>query len=213
LKPVKLDYTAMAAIGGQDIEIGLAFELSKAVRGGRNIWRLITAQTSDMGSAVDTFDVDQASLLPLYRGIKQGGTTVKLDFSETEIVGKMAMGANEMPLTTKLDAPVYGSDAALELVMIALPLAPGYKTSLRTFDILTQSVKVMSLEVTGIENVTVPAGTFEAYKIELRDMSGEPGGGTIYIGTGAVRQVVRSVMQLPAMMGGGTITTDLKAVK
>ena len=187
--------------------------VAKTARNGREVWRLASEQTSQLGSAVDTFDIDSATLLPVYRGIKQGGTTVVIDFSETAVNGKIIMGANEMPFSTELDAPLYGSDAALEIVMISLPLTPGYKTSIRTFDILTQSVKVMSLEVTGIENVTVPAGTFEAYKIEMRDMSGEPGGGTIYIGTGAVRQVVRSVMQLPAMMGGGTITTDLKAVK
>ena len=81
----------------------------------------------------------------------------------------------ERELDTKLDAPVFGSDSALDIVVASLPLAPGYKTTLRSFDILSQAVKVMSVEVVGVEKVTVPAGTFEAFKVELKNLDGEPG--------------------------------------
>jgi hypothetical protein len=118
-----------------------------------------------------------------------------------------------MPLASKLIAPVYGGEGALDLVLASLPLAPGYATTFRTFDILTQSTKIMTLEVVSVEEVTVPAGTFEAYKVELANMDGEPGGGTVFVSTGEGHQKVRSVMQLPPMMGGGTVTSELQAVK
>jgi hypothetical protein len=71
----------------------------------------------------------------------------------------------------------------------------------------------MTLEVTGIESVTVPVGTVEAFKIELKNMDGEPGGGTIFISTDADHCMVRSIMQLQPMAGGGTVTSELQAVQ
>ena len=61
-------------------------------------------------------------------------------------------------------------------------------------------------------NVTVPAGTYEAFAVELKNMDGEPGGGTVYLDKNS-RCVVRSVMQLPPMMGGGTVTSELQSVE
>ncbi len=211
LKPLKLKYKSKAAVRGQEIDLEVAVNVSKAKRNGQNIWRIISEQSSMMGSAADTFDVDHKTLLPIYRGVKQAGTTIAINYSETAINGTINMPGREMPLTNELEAPVYGTDSALDVVLASLPIAPGYKTTLRTFDILSQSVKIMALEVTGVEEVTVPAGTFETYKIELKNMDGEPGGGTVYIKTDQDRCVVRSVKQLPPMVGGGTLTSELQA--
>ena len=213
LKPSKMKYAAKAAVRGQEFDLDVAVACSGAKRGGKDVWRIISEQSSPMGAAADTFDVDIKTLIPLYRGVKQGGTTVRVNYSETAINGAISMPGREMPLESKLDAPVYGTDNALDVVLASLPLAPGYKTTLRTFDILSQSVKVMTVEVAGIEKVTVPAGTFDAFKVELKNMDGEAGGGTVYINKGVDHYKVRSVMQLPAMMGGGTVTSELQAVE
>jgi hypothetical protein len=166
-----------------------------------------------MGSAIDTFDIDHKTLLPVYRGVKQAGTTVTVNYSEDAIDGIIAMPGREMPLKSELEAPVYGGDTALDLVISSLPLKEGFKCSLRTFDLLSQAVKVMTLEVLGMEEVTVPAGTFKTFKVELKNMDGEPGGGTIFVNTEKDRYVVRSEMQLPPMMGGGTVTSELQSVE
>jgi len=213
LKPSKMKYAAKAAVRGQEFDLDVAVACSGAKRGGQDVWRIISEQSSPMGAAADTFDVDIKTLIPVYRGVKQGGTTVRVNYSETAINGAISMPGREMPLESKLDAPVYGTDNALDVVLASLPLAPGYKTTLRTFDILSQSVKVMTVEVAGVEKVTVPAGTFDAFKVELKNMDGEAGGGTVYINKGADRYKVRSVMQLPPMMGGGTVTSELQAVE
>ena len=213
LKPSKMKYAAKAAVRGQEFDLDVAVACSGAKRGGQDVWRIISEQSSPMGAAADTFDVDIKTLIPVYRGVKQGGTTVRVNYSETAINGAISMPGREMPLESKLDAPVYGTDNALDVVLGSLPLAPGYKTTLRTFDILSQSVKVMTVEVAGIEKVTVPAGTFDAFKVELKNMDGEAGGGTVYINKGVDHYKVRSVMELPPMVGGGTVTSELQAVE
>jgi dipeptidyl aminopeptidase/acylaminoacyl peptidase len=213
IKPATLKYASVAAVQGQNIDISSAVGCSKAKRGDQAVWRLISEQSSPMGTAIDTFDVDLETLLPVYRGVKQGGTTVMVNYSLTEIDGMINMQGQEMPLTSKLEAPVFGSDAALDIVLSSLPLDTGYKTTLRTFDLMSQSIKVMSVKVIGVESVTVPAGTFETFKVELKNMDGEPGGGTVYIDKTKAHHMVKSEMVLPPMMGGGTITSELQAVE
>jgi dipeptidyl aminopeptidase/acylaminoacyl peptidase len=213
IQPLKLVFVAQTEMNGSMVDIDSNIEITLVKHGDTDAFCVATAQSSPMGSAADTFMIDCKTLQPLYRGIKQGGTTINIDYSGTSISGMIRMGPQEMPLSTELEGPVFGSDAGLNVALSALPLKPGYKTTLRTFDLMTQSPIIHILEVTGIENVTVPAGTFEAFKLELRNMDASPGGGTIYINAGEKRHVVRSVLQLPAMMGGGTLTTELKSVE
>jgi hypothetical protein len=119
------------------------------------------------------------------------------------------MAGQEMPVDTDLLAPTFGGGTAQELALEALPLASGYTTTVRFFDLITQKSRPMLVEVTGIEDVTVPAGSFEAFKVELKPLDGEPGGGTLFVSEKDPRCIVRSTMQLPAMMGGGTASTEL----
>jgi hypothetical protein len=88
-------------------------------------------------------------------------------------------------------------------------LAPGYRTTFRTFDVQTQKVRIWSFEVTGAETVEVPAGTFETFKATIEALDGEGGNGTFWISQDAPRATVRSEFVLPPQMGGVTVTSKL----
>ena len=60
----------------------------------------------------------------------------------------------------------------------------------------------------GAEDVTVPAGTFRRWKVELASAEGEPGTTTIWVAK-ATRKVVEDVATLP-QMGGAVVTTELQ---
>ncbi|MBN1163717.1 MAG: S9 family peptidase [Candidatus Krumholzibacteriota bacterium] len=212
IKPATAKYSTAVSTAGQEFNLDVVISLQEAKREGKPVWKIISDQTSPIFSASDTFEVDKATLLPIYRGVKQGSAHVALNFTPSSVNGAINIGPRKMPVNFDLPAPVYGSDAALDLVLAALPLSQGYQTSVRTFDIMSQSVTVYSLSVSGIENVTVPAGSFETYKIEIRRMDGEPGGGTSYIDTHAPHHLIRAVTQLPASAGGGTATSELIGV-
>ena len=89
----------------------------------------------------------------------------------------------------------------------ALPLADGYTTTFRNFDVQKQKVKLMQLKVAGLESVTVPAGTFEAYKVEISSADGGNDKATIWIAK-ETRQPVKSSVSM-AEMGGAILTTEL----
>ncbi|MFQ6113235.1 MAG: hypothetical protein ACE5NG_03995 [bacterium] len=180
---------------------------------GTAVWRIVSSTQSPMGAATDTFYIDRKNLLPIRRSVQQGPAVIKLDYQSDAIKGTMKMGAQNIPIELSLAAPVLGDGAALEVTLAALPLAAEYETTLRVFDPILRKVRPMALKVTGTETLEVGAGSFETFKVQLEPLDGEAGGGgTMNICLEEPRCVVRNVANLPAMMGGGTVTMELKSI-
>ena len=213
LKPVSLTYKGAISMGGKDMSLDITRDVSKIAVGSEAAWRIITSQKGDMGAAVDTFDLDQATLLPLRWAVQQGPAAVVLNFSKDAVKGTVKMSGGEMPVEVELKAPVFGDGSSLETLVAALPLAAGYETTLRVFDFQTQSSRPMSLVVAGTETVAVPAGSFECFKVVLKPIGEEGGGSTLYVGTKDVRCMIRGNFELPAAAGGGMVNVDLVSAK
>ena len=91
--------------------------------------------------------------------------------------------------------------------MASLPLAVGYSTTFRNFDVQTQKVKLLQLSVAGIETVTVPAGTFEVYRVEISSADGGADKKTLWIAKDSHKVVKGSAVL--AAMGGAVMTQEL----
>ena len=112
-----------------------------------------------------------------------------------------------MPVIAKLSGPVLSEGAGLEIPVCTLPLAEGYTASLEVFDVMQAKAKKMFVKVIGLEKVTVNAGTFDAYKVEIMPEGGE-GGTKLWISRDG-RRTVKSEVQLPPQMGGGSAVGEL----
>jgi outer membrane lipoprotein-sorting protein len=77
-----------------------------------------------------------------------------------------------------------------------------------TVDPKTVTLK-KNVTVAGSEDVTVPAGQFTTWKVELASAEGEPGATTVWVDK-ATRKVVKTTATLP-QMGGATLTSELAA--
>ena len=64
--------------------------------------------------------------------------------------------------------------------------------------------------ISGMETIEVPAGTFETYVVEI-DKVDAPEDMTLYIDA-ETGTAVKSTSVLPAMMGGGTVTSELTSM-
>jgi hypothetical protein len=93
-------------------------------------------------------------------------------------------------------------------VLARLPLADGYSTTYRNFDVRQQKVALKQIKVVGSEQVAVPAGQFQAWKAEVTSAEGDPGRTTLWIAKDS-RRVVKTSATLP-QMGGATITAELQ---
>jgi dipeptidyl aminopeptidase/acylaminoacyl peptidase len=80
-------------------------------------------------------------------------------------------------------------------VIACLPLEEGYSAVFRNFDVQKQKPKAMRLEVKGSEEIEVPAGRFDCFRLELTSAEGGSERSTIW-----VSKEDRLVVKLSAIM-------------
>ena len=89
-----------------------------------------------------------------------------------------------------------------------MPLADGYATTFRNFDVKKQKLETEAAEGSSAsESVTVPAGTFDAYKVEITSADNEADKQTIWIAKDS-RKVVKISADL-VNLGGAMLTSEL----
>jgi hypothetical protein len=213
INAMSLKYKIVASMAGNEIELSADRTIEKSTVDEIPVWLITTTQKSPMGNAVDKVNIRRDNLLAISSEVNQGPAKIAISYTEKLVSGKINMRGNDIPFEIELEAPILGPNSTAEVTLSTLPLAEGYKTTYRAFDIMSQKVKMYSLEVTGIEKVTVPAGDFNAFKLTVKPMEDEPGGGTYFISSDKPRCVVKSILQLPAQYGGGTATTELTEIK
>lgn len=209
--PSKLNYkTVLNLSGGRTMEIEGSRVVTKETSGPSPVYRITSTAKTPMGDATDVFVIDASSLRPVTRTAKQGPATIEIKYGDKAVTGSIVAGGQNIPVNVALEAPVFGDESALELAVAAMPLAPGFRTTVRTAEVgMQQRVRYWSLVVEGEESVTVPAGTFQAYKVVLAPLDNEPGGTTYWITRDGPRMLVRAESKLPPQMGGGTAVTEL----
>jgi dipeptidyl aminopeptidase/acylaminoacyl peptidase len=195
-------YSATIEAGGQKI----AMTITQEAREENGAWLFTETAETPMGPAVDSGVIAKGTLLPRKRTVKQGPADIALEFSDTAITGSLSMNGQVRPVNVTLDGPIFADGPGSHAVIARLPLAAGYTTTFRNLDVRSQKVEVKQLKVVGKESVTVPAGTFDAWKVEV---SGADGGvTTLWVATDS-RQVAKISAVLPAM-NGAVLTAQLE---
>ena len=102
---------------------------------------------------------------------------------------------------------LFADGAGAFEVIASLPLAEGYSLSFRNFDVQKQKPQIKQLKVLGSESVTVPAGTFDAYKVEIQAADNEADKQTVWIDKGS-RKVLKVSAVIPSL-NGAVLTSEL----
>ena len=164
-----------------------------------------------MGGAAmaDSFVVARGDFTPLYRKLQQGPGSIVLTYAADEVQGTMSQGGQSMPFTSALDLPIVVDSHALEIGLSTMPLEEGYTASFATYNPIPgqQGLVTYTMTVTGMEEVTVPAGTYTAYVVEM-DKADSNEDATLYLDA-ETGMVVKSTTTLPAQMGGGAVVSEL----
>ena len=202
LAPMTASYTASIAVGGQSIGIKIAQDIRE--EGGD--WVVVETADTPMGQAVDTSVLAKGTLLPRKRTVKQGPMDIAIDLAGNAVTGTMSVNGQSRPVNVALEGPVFADGAGAHAVVARLPLAVGYATAFRNIDLQSQKVQVKQLTVVGKESVTVPAGTFDAWKVEIA--SADTGATTTLWVTPDTRRVVKIGATLP-QMNGAVLTAEL----
>ncbi len=181
LKPGTYKYDANISMGGQQ----MALKLSTTIQDGGSAWTVVEKIDSPMGEMLDTTVLEKGSLTLKKRTVEGGDEPVSMD----------------------LDGTIFADGAGSNFVIGCLPLADGYSTAFRNFDLQRNKVKLMQLQVACSEKVMVPAGSFDTFKVELSSAGGGPDKSTIWIAKDTRTPVKISTVM--AEMGGAVLTAEL----
>jgi dienelactone hydrolase len=196
-------YQVTIAAGGQTINM----KISTAIVDGGSSWTATDQMETPQGTATDVATLEKASLQLQKRSLKQGPVAIDLDFAGNKATGKMSMNGQDRPIAADLGGALFGDAAGGDQVLACLPLTEGYATTFRNFDIQTQKVKLLQLTVAGVDKTTVPAGTFDTYRVEITSADGGTDKKTIWIAKDSHKVVKASAVL--ASMGGAVMTQEL----
>jgi dipeptidyl aminopeptidase/acylaminoacyl peptidase len=203
LHPGTYNYQGKIVAGGQEVSL----TLTTTIKDANGAWTVTDSSRSPMGAATDTTTLEKGTLLLQTREVNQGPVSIHLDFAGNKATGSMTVNGQEHPVNIDLGGPLFADAAGAPETIGCLPLAEGYSTTFRNFDLQKQQAKLMELRVAGTENVTVPAGTFDTFKVELASADGGLDKETLWI-TKDSRAAVKISLVMP-QMGGATLTEDL----
>jgi hypothetical protein len=195
-------YKIKVDMAGQAMEMTSSSEIKEE----GDTWLVTEAVKTPMGEASDRTVLDKGTMVLKKRSITQGPITIEFEVADGKASGQMKMGEQARPIAVDLGGALFADGAGAYAVVGALPLAEGYATSYRNLDVQTQKVKVQQLKVAGSEQVTVAAGTFEAFKTEISSEDGSKA--TVWISK-PDRKVVKIVASSPRM-NGATMTSELQ---
>ena len=203
LQPGSYKYKAMIEVSGQQIPISISTTIAEA--GGA--WAATDVMTTPNGEVTTTSTLEKGTLINRNLTLKGGQASMDLNFAGDKAAGNVNMGGQDKPVSVDLGGPLFANAAGAKQAISCLPLAEGYSTTYRNFDVQKQTVKLMQLKVTGVEKVTVPAGTFDAYKVEITSADGGADKETLWVARDS-HKPVKETMVLPAM-GGALLTQEL----
>jgi hypothetical protein len=204
LAPGKASYQGKIEAGGQTIPMATTQTIEE--QGGN--WVVTATAKLPMGDSVDITTLDKTTLVSRKRVLKQGPASVELTFADGRATGTMAMGGAPTPVSADLGGELFADGVGSNEAIASLALGDGFSTTYRNFDVRQQKVQLKQAKVTAVESVTVPAGTFQAWKVEVTSAEGEPGQTTIWVAKDS-RKVVKVSATLP-QMGGAVLTSELQ---
>ncbi len=201
LAPMSLTYAQLIEISGRKLESTVTRTISEDQLEGRRAWKVVDSTQSPTGSGQDTLWLDAKTMLPFNRSLRQGTATADLTIAEGQVKGELRAGSQQMPIAAKLDGPTLLDGAAVELAIGTLPLAPGYRTTLRSFDAMAARTQRWTAEVASREKLQIQSQAIDVHRVNLKSEDGSTV--TMWIEASAPHRLLKSEATFQTQMGPG----------
>ncbi|MCC7204934.1 MAG: DUF3108 domain-containing protein [Phycisphaeraceae bacterium] len=158
------------------MEIGTLKYTARTVEdGGRSAWKIEANQAITMANQLQytRVDAERESFRPI-RGVTRntmGEFTADYTAQNVSLKIRGADG-REKTQQVPVQGPVFDNEQTLYLIR-RLPLAEAYSTKFMIFTVQGASIVECDIDVLGKDTVSVPAGTFDCYKVKLSIKSGQ----------------------------------------
>ena len=131
--------------------------------------------------------------------------TINFEVKGDKVTGRINMNGQDKPIDADAGGPLFADGTGGRLSIVCLPLAEGYTATFRNFDLQRMKPKLQQLKVAASEKVTVPAGTFDTWRVEITSAEGGPEQMTLWVAKDSRRAV-----KMSSVMPGAAITAELQ---
>jgi dipeptidyl aminopeptidase/acylaminoacyl peptidase len=204
LAAATMSYQGTLSVGGQTMPIAV----SRSIKEEGGAWSVTDTVKLPMGEVSDSSTMEKGTLVVTKRSLKQGPVEIEVAFKDGKATGTMSMNGESHPVAADLGGVLFADGPGMGDTLAHLPLADGYTTTFRNFDVQKQKVALKQMKVVAAEEVKVAAGTFKTWKAEVSSAEGEADLTTLWITTDS-HKVVKTSASLP-QMGGATVTQELQ---
>ena len=207
MKPYTAHYEQTVKAGSREIKVDVTRKVSSARLNDQPTWLVTSKSESPQGTTVDSFYLDQQSLLPVKRIVNQPQMHMTLNFHSDKISGSMQVRGRTMDVNIENNKKILSIP---EVVTPTMNLESDYKAGFKMLNMMQQNVQDYTMEVLGEETLEVPAGQFECYKVKVSSSEGGTPVQTLFLTIDQPHQLVKAINELPANMGGVTVVSELQ---
>jgi hypothetical protein len=151
----------------------VSMDMTRQIKSENGNWVISEKTASLFGNSLEINTIDQKSMKPVKRILENGQLKIELDYAPTAIKGKVQGGSIDRIIALQTEQPILTDGAGLDLVIGSLPLREGFIGYYRTFNPQSHQIKINQVKVIGMERVTVPAGSFDAFKVAFTPINGD----------------------------------------
>ncbi len=181
--------------------------MTTSIQEAPDAWKIVDTVVTVAAKTTFTTILDRRTLTVRHNSMRRSGMAVEMEFKDGKVEGQYASRAGDHPIHGETP-PLLAGSAGNGHIVACLPLAEGYRVSYASFDTINQRSMLMELQVQGSEQVTGPAGTFDAYKVEISSIPAKQET-TLWVDK-ATRIPVKAVTQVTGSDPGGmTLTSEL----
>ena len=182
------------------------FVSTRTIKEQGDAWIVTDTAKQPRGEATDETVLAKGSLVLRQRSIVQGSFKMDYIVKDGKAMGKMQIGNKLRPILVDLGGELFADGAGRSSVVAALPLADGFEASFRNLVLPSLAITAKRLNVVGSERVTVQAGKFNTFKVQITSGDGEE---TTFWIAKSPRKTVKMTTK-SSEMNGGVITTELQ---
>lgn len=210
----RFSYLTELQVGGTAMEIESVREIALDTVRGTPSLRIETISVTGMGETIDRLQLNAESLYPLERDIVQGDGRLQLLYEKDRVTGLIHAAGQTITVNLALTEPAYAGDAGLDTLLAALPLQAGLSGRLQIIETDVEVyVQAFHFSVGEAGITEVPAGSFEAWPIEVQAIAEPDYRQTIWLTVAVPRRFVLAEAPVPLEAGGGTLITRLTGIK
>lgn len=197
------NYKVRLEAAGQVVMMDL-IRTTKLVNGA---WVVTETSGTPGHQQTDESTVEKKTLIIRKRVFRAEGGVADLQFAGHTVTGTIDADGQKQTINRDLGTVIFADGASGQDVLAALPLTKGYNVEFRNFNVGSLQVKTLQLRVMDTERVTVPAGTFDTWKVLITSLDGGSDTYGLFVDK-RTHRVVKMAMSVPNL-GDAIATAEL----